>query len=294
MTLSTASNGDVKSEEVQRRGADRVQETCPHVGLPEDPKTWLAFAAEGNCCHYAQPAWPIDPGHQEAFCLSDAYVACPMLEEPKNAPLLPTLRAGDANHRSRGRTLFLIAVAALLLAGTLFAGGWLLGQARGASSPEPSTGMAAETTMEASSTPSATSPPATATHEPAALLAGAEATSTATATPSPPVAATTRPPSTPTATSTVTATPVTAEATVNVDTLNVRNGPGTNYTILGQVFWDESLAIIGRNNGGGWWRICCVSSDEGWVFGETVIAEGDTETVPVVSAPPLPTPTETP
>lgn len=307
MTLSTASNGDVKGEEVQQKLTERVQETCPYVGLPDDPETWLAFAAEGNCCHYAQPAWPIDPDHQEAFCLSEGYVACPMLEEPEDTPLLPDLRAGDGGERSRGRTLLLVAVGTFLLAGALFAGGRLLDQARGASSSAPAAGVVAETTAIPSSTPSATSPPATATHEPAALLVVGEMTLTSTTTPSPTATATATSTSTPTETpatltigatpsptATATATPVAAAATVDVETLNVRNGPGIDYAVVGQVAQGDSLTIIGRNNSGGWWQICCVAGDEGWIYGETVIAEGNTETIPIVPAPPLAIPTATP
>lgn len=75
MTLSTASNGDVKSNRVRKKLTDQIRETCPHVGLPEYPETWLAFSAEGNCRHDGQRGLSIDLKQQESYCLNAECVA---------------------------------------------------------------------------------------------------------------------------------------------------------------------------------------------------------------------------
>jgi hypothetical protein len=78
--------------------------------------------------------------------------------------------------------------------------------------------------------------------------------------------------------------------------VNVRSGPGTEFSVLGQLQQGNSLEVIGRNGAGDWWQICCVDDAEGWVFDEVVRTEGPMETVALSRDIPTPTsePTETP
>lgn len=139
------------------------------------------------------------------------------------------------------------------------------------------------------------------------LVAGAavEATPTlppATATPTPtvesinPVAP---PLPTPTPEPTATTEPAVAMVTALVR-LNVRQGPGADYPVIGRLDLAESAPIIGRDQFSAWWQIefPVGSNQRGWVAagGEFSVA-ANANNVPVVEAPPLasiPTPTPTP
>jgi hypothetical protein len=125
--------------------------------------------------------------------------------------------------------------------------------------------------------PAATPEPPTATPEPP------------TATPVPPTAT----PEPPTATPTATPEPK-PEVVVSNPRVNVRNGPGESFAVLGQVLQGQRLEIVGRDEGREWWQICCFEGQTGWVAGEVVRAEGPLETVALAADLPTPTPDATP
>ena len=82
--------------------------------------------------------------------------------------------------------------------------------------------------------------------------------------------------------------------TFTVDTAaNCRFGPGTSYNVITSYPVGTILPIIGRNNNSTWWLIQVSSSQTCWISGVTGHTNGDTSSVPVVAAPPLP-PTATP
>ncbi|MBN1965185.1 MAG: SH3 domain-containing protein [Anaerolineae bacterium] len=68
---------------------------------------------------------------------------------------------------------------------------------------------------------------------------------------------------------------------VNTSFLNVRSGPGPQYTVLGIVPGATTLPVVGRNRDASWWQ---VESDFGigWVYAEYVIPRGDFRAVPYV------------
>jgi uncharacterized protein YraI len=132
-----------------------------------------------------------------------------------------------------------------------------------------------------------------------------------TPTPAPPVPTMTPVPLPPTATPTLVmatpaapapapaATPVAAANTpastgpvVTVNTsLNVRTGPGVVYDRVGSLASGATADILGRNADSGWWQISYDGAPEGkgWIsasYGEARNTDG----VPVVEAPPAPTP----
>lgn len=74
-------------------------------------------------------------------------------------------------------------------------------------------------------------------------------------------------PSQPTATPTSSPAATDLTATVNARSLNVREGPGVRYAILGVVTRGETLTVNGRNEQGNWWYICCTpaTGGPGWV-----------------------------
>ena len=97
---------------------------------------------------------------------------------------------------------------------------------------------------------------------------------TPTDTPAEPTATDT--PAEPTPTFTPEAIPTSEGARLIIDNpiLNVRQGPGTNYSILGQARDGERYDVTGRNSQSSWWQIN-YNGQNGWVSGSYVILEGD-------------------
>jgi uncharacterized protein YraI len=89
---------------------------------------------------------------------------------------------------------------------------------------------------------------------------------------------------------TATPSPAPAEITVTVlQNMNVRGGPGTNYSVVGAGQAGQSTKVIGRNADGTWLQVEYPSADgKGWVFTELVQVNGNAQTVAVVEAPPPP------
>jgi uncharacterized protein YraI len=78
---------------------------------------------------------------------------------------------------------------------------------------------------------------------------------------------------------------------VATDYINVRSGPGTNYTVLGFAAPTASGEISGKSADGQWWqvKVGSVFSEDGlgWVHG-AYVKVFNVENVPVVEAPPVP------
>ncbi|MBE2223369.1 MAG: META domain-containing protein [Anaerolineae bacterium] len=76
--------------------------------------------------------------------------------------------------------------------------------------------------------------------------------------------------------------------------VNVRTGPGLEYTILGTAPFGTELEIIGKSQDGTWWVVSIPPSygGFGWVSAEYVNVQ-NAATVPVIPAPPTPTPVAT-
>jgi uncharacterized protein YraI len=75
--------------------------------------------------------------------------------------------------------------------------------------------------------------------------------------------------------------------------LNVRGGPGTDYVVLGGLQPDTEVTLLARSADGAWYQIAypADSDQRGWVIGEFLEIQGDTEQLPVAEAPSAPTPT---
>lgn len=56
---------------------------------------------------------------------------------------------------------------------------------------------------------------------------------------------------------------------VHADVLNLRSGPSTSFTVLGQLRKDHAVELLERNEDGTWWRVCCLADGvtEGWIAG---------------------------
>ena len=72
--------------------------------------------------------------------------------------------------------------------------------------------------------------------------------------------------------------------------VNVREGPGTGFAVLGQINPGESYKVVGKTQSGEWWQVQ-FGDGAGWVIGQLANASGDSNTIAVVSdlpqAPPV-------
>lgn len=126
--------------------------------------------------------------------------------------------------------------------------------------PETPTPIVAPTNTPEPATPTPAEPP-TSTLEPP------------TPTPAEPPTPTPEPP---------TPTPAVPVAVIDNPTLNVRQGPGTNYSVIGQANNGDRFDIRGKNSAGSWWQIDFNGRD-GWVSGDFVRVEGDAGSVQVAA-----------
>jgi uncharacterized protein YraI len=101
-----------------------------------------------------------------------------------------------------------------------------------------------------------------------------------------PQASTTAPPPAP---------PAGVPTATTIDFVNVRSGPGTNYTVLVVAPPATSGEVSDKSADGGWWQVKISTqysaSGFGWVSADWVYTQG-TESIPVVEAPPAPPPVE--
>lgn len=121
-------------------------------------------------------------------------------------------------------------------------------------------------------------------------------TSTSTPTPVPQTSATSTPLSTATPTVTAAAESATTSsgplAIVEIETLNVRSGPGIDYSRLGIVSRGETFMITGRDTSCSWVQITAPSGLSAWVSAgpEYIRIDGDCSAVARVQPPATPTP----
>ncbi len=74
------------------------------------------------------------------------------------------------------------------------------------------------------------------------------------------------------------------------DPMNVRNGPGTFYDIIGQIFPGDTLPALGISPGREWIKVTFAPAQDGvgWVYAPYVSITGGE--LPVVEPPPTPAP----
>lgn len=94
---------------------------------------------------------------------------------------------------------------------------------------------------------------------------------------------------------TVTGTPTGPMASVisykaDPDGINIRSGPGVNYDIIGKMWLDQPLPVIGKSPGGDWLLIKnpVLPDGQGWIFSFNVnVTAGE---IPIAEVPPTPMP----
>lgn len=63
-------------------------------------------------------------------------------------------------------------------------------------------------------------------------------------------------------------------ATVNLSAVNLRSGPGLDYSVLGYGVYGQAMAVGGRNPGGDW-LLVSVTGGSAWVMGTGVQMQGE-------------------
>ena len=78
-------------------------------------------------------------------------------------------------------------------------------------------------------------------------------------------------------------TPVFAgDATVNVKTLNMRTGPGTQYEVVAAFASGTRLSLLGKDSSGAWVNVKAAEGQAGWMSAKYVTLSVPIENVPVV------------
>ena len=90
-------------------------------------------------------------------------------------------------------------------------------------------------------------------------------------------------------------------ASTTVDGLNLREGPSTDFNVLGNLPANTQVTVVSRNDDGSWWYVCCLPGSEtaGWVSAQlltpTFVREEADTLLPVFGATiPTPMPRSTP
>ena len=64
-------------------------------------------------------------------------------------------------------------------------------------------------------------------------------------------------------------------------TVNLRGGPGTGYSRLGQLRAGQALPILGKNQDGSWWQVQMSNGSKAWIAGWLVKTSGAVDQVAV-------------
>lgn len=95
--------------------------------------------------------------------------------------------------------------------------------------------------------------------------------------------------------------PMSGTGTVDVLTLNIRQGPSTSTPVVGRFRQDDTFTIQGTNDAGDWYLVCCVpgTQNPGWISAEfatmsTADSGAATAETPAAAATPEVTPTTEP
>lgn len=59
-----------------------------------------------------------------------------------------------------------------------------------------------------------------------------------------------------------------SQVTINFALVNGRSGPSTDFDIVGVVAINEVFDVLGQNEAGDWWQLCCYLDQEFWVIDE--------------------------
>jgi len=91
-----------------------------------------------------------------------------------------------------------------------------------------------------------------------------------------------------------TSTPLPPVKIITKEPANVRQGPGVAYPVVTKLEAEIEVTVVGRNQAGDWWKICCVNGADVWISDALVRVEGPLWAVAeVINLPPTPAPPPT-
>jgi Tol biopolymer transport system component len=70
--------------------------------------------------------------------------------------------------------------------------------------------------------------------------------------------------------------------------MNIRQGPGTVYSVIGSAGGGQSFTITGRNEDASWLQISSEAIPQGWLYANLVEISGDMQAVPLIQADNIP------
>jgi hypothetical protein len=97
-------------------GAVRKVQTCPFLGLKEDPETAWSYPSAQNCCFHAKPAMAVKMEHQGAFCLTRDHTNCEVYKKKPGSALPVNLRYKPDKSRQSKKSGIISLVAVFLVA----------------------------------------------------------------------------------------------------------------------------------------------------------------------------------
>jgi len=90
---------------------------CPHLGMQNDPETYLNYPSVWNLCYHARPLVVPALNHQRIACLGRSYTQCPIYMKEANGKMPPELAEQVDRLNGKKWLLGLLIVVALLLLG---------------------------------------------------------------------------------------------------------------------------------------------------------------------------------
>jgi len=79
------------------------------------------------------------------------------------------------------------------------------------------------------------------------------------------------------------AAPQTAIAVITDDLINIRRGPGLQYSVLKLGMRGDQYTLTGRSADDTWWQICCIEELPGWITQQYVDTDGSVDAIAVVA-----------
>jgi len=99
------------------------QESCQYLGLSYDQATYSNFPSAENVCYHVQP--PASPAfsHQNAYCLTNQYTACPVYTSPEGIRL-PRELQHQPEKKTNKKILLVLGFCIVIILGILFGIYW--------------------------------------------------------------------------------------------------------------------------------------------------------------------------
>jgi len=103
------------SEEINNNS---LHNTCPHLGLSKDTKSFSAYPSARNVCHHVSPISTPAFSHQQKYCLSSNYLNCPIYNNPSGQKIpknIKSYKRGFFNLEKRRKNIVVISAVIVIV-----------------------------------------------------------------------------------------------------------------------------------------------------------------------------------